>query len=71
MRARLTLATIVTSLVWVSTQALAAPVEIDGDWIGGFEGDSGPVFITAHFDSHGDALSGLMGLPTRDDGRIE
>src|SRR5690242_12042949 len=71
MRARLTLATILSSLAWLSTAALAAPADVDGDWIGGFEGYDGPVFITAHFDTHGDALSGLMGIPTRDDRRIE
>jgi uncharacterized protein len=71
MRARLTLATIVTSLAWLCTQALAAPVDVDGDWIGGFDGADGPVFISAHFDTHGDALSGLLGLPTRDDRRFE
>jgi pimeloyl-ACP methyl ester carboxylesterase len=71
MRARLTFATILTSLAWVSAQALAAPVDVDGDWIGGFEGYDGPVFITAHFDAHGDALSGLIGIPTRDDRRVE
>lgn len=72
MRGRLTLATILTSLAWLSTQAIAAPAtEVDGDWIGGFSGSEGPVFITAHFDAHGDALSGLLGLPTRDDRRIE
>jgi hypothetical protein len=71
MRARLTLGTLVTCLAWVSSQALAAPVNVDGDWIGGFESYDGPVFVTAHFDAHGDALSGLLGIPIRDDLHIE
>jgi pimeloyl-ACP methyl ester carboxylesterase len=71
MRARLTLGTILTCFAWISSQAFAAPVNVDGDWIGGFETYDGPVFVTAHFDAHGDALSGLLGIPTRDDQRIE
>jgi uncharacterized protein len=58
-------------LVGSSMRALAAPVEVAGDWIGGFEGADGPVFITAHFETHGDALAGLMGIPTRNDRQIE
>jgi pimeloyl-ACP methyl ester carboxylesterase len=75
MRARLTprwmAVAIFTCVVSTAVQAAAAPIEVDGDWIGGFESYDGPVFITAHFDTHGDALSGLMGIPTRDDRRIE
>src|SRR5689334_305300 len=71
MRARLALATILTSVTALSTYAIAAPTEIEGDWIGGFQAADGPIFITAHFDAHGDALSGLLGIPTRDDRRIE
>jgi pimeloyl-ACP methyl ester carboxylesterase len=71
MRARLTLATILTCFAWASAQAFAAPVALDGDWIGGFESFDGPVFVTAHFDAHGDALSGLLGIPMRDDLHVE
>jgi uncharacterized protein len=70
MRARLAMAMVFGCMAWTA-QAAAAPIEVDGDWIGGFQGADGPVFITAHFDTHGDALSGLMGIPTRDDRRIE
>src|SRR5262245_36716266 len=58
MRARLAMAVVFGCMAW-TVQAAAAPIEVDGDWIGGFEGADGPVFITAHFDVKGDALSGL------------
>jgi len=76
MRARVTLATVVSWLAWASSQAVAAPVNLDGDWIGGFETHDGTVFVSAHFDVRGDAqsgqtLSGQMAIPTRDDQRVE
>jgi pimeloyl-ACP methyl ester carboxylesterase len=71
MRARLTVAAIVTCMACVSARSFAGPIEVDGDWIGGFESYDGAVFITAHFDTRGDALSGLIGIPTRDDRRVE
>jgi pimeloyl-ACP methyl ester carboxylesterase len=70
-RARLTLVAIVSCLVCMSSQAIAGPSTLDGDWIGGFESYDGPVFMTAHFDTRGDNISGLLGMPTRDDTRIE
>ncbi len=70
MRARLTLATIVSCVSWAASQAIAAPVNLDGDWIGGFETYDGPVFVTAHFDEKGSTLTGNMGVPMRDDQRV-
>jgi dienelactone hydrolase len=51
-----------------SATALAEPATwVDGDWIGGFEGRDGTVYISAHFTADGDRLSGRLDLPTRGD----
>ncbi len=40
---------------------------VDGDWIGGFEGRDGTVFISAHFTATGETINGRLDLPTRGD----
>jgi uncharacterized protein len=40
---------------------------VDGDWIGGFEGRDGTVFMSAHFMAEGEKINGRLDLPTRGD----
>ena len=40
---------------------------VDGDWIGGFEGRDGTVFMSAHFTAEGEKINGRLDLPTRGD----
>lgn len=58
--------------------AYAEPTDpwVDGDWIGGFEGRDGTVFMSAHFTAEGERINGRLDLPTRGDvnvtiGRVE
>ena len=44
-----------------------APPWVDGDWIGGFEGRDGTVFMSAHFSAEGEQINGRLDLPTRGD----
>jgi pimeloyl-ACP methyl ester carboxylesterase len=45
--------------------AHAEPTWVEGDWIGGFEGRDGSVFISAHFTADGERVNGHLDIPTR------
>jgi dienelactone hydrolase len=67
MRMRIISMALVATLVR-ATAALAAPAAwVEGDWIGGFEGRDGTVFISAHFTANGDHLEGRLDVPARGD----
>jgi uncharacterized protein len=66
MRTRSVRITLALVLIHAST-ATAAPPTIEGNWIGGFEGEDGTVFISAHFAPDGKALTGKIDLPLRGD----
>jgi uncharacterized protein len=62
-------------LMRASIGAAATPAPIEGNWIGGFDGHDGTVFISAHFEVKGDAqhrqaLSGQIDLPLRGDRHV-
>jgi uncharacterized protein len=57
-------------LIRASSDAAATPAPVEGDWIGGFDGQDGTVFISAHFEPQGDALTGRIDLPLRGDHQI-
>lgn len=62
-------------LMRASIGAAATPAPIEGDWIGGFDGRDGTVFISAHFEMKSDAqkgemLSGQIDLPLRGDHQV-
>jgi pimeloyl-ACP methyl ester carboxylesterase len=60
-------------LIRASSDAAATPGSVEGDWIGGFDGQDGTVYISAHFEPKGEggeALSGRIDLPLRGDHQI-
>jgi uncharacterized protein len=66
-------------LMRASIGAAATPAPIEGDWIGGFDGRDGTVFISAHFEMRagqkgespsGPILSGEIDLPLRGDRQV-
>ena len=57
----------VLGLMQVTTTAAATPEWVAGDWIGGFEGSSGTVYVSAHFRGEGDSVDGTVDLPLEGD----
>lgn len=57
-------------LIRASIATAAPPTAIEGDWIGGFDGQDGAVFIAARFTPEGETLRGEVDLPLRGDHKV-
>jgi pimeloyl-ACP methyl ester carboxylesterase len=69
MRTRV-IALALASLFSLPTTGRANPVEpvpVEGDWIGGFEGQDGTIYLSAHFEPENGRLAGRVDLPLRGD----
>ncbi len=62
MRTRILGGGVLAATLWVSTVG-AGTLPVDGDWIGGFEGDEGTVFVTAHFQTNETRVGGTIDMP--------
>lgn len=57
----------VLGLLQVTPAAATAPEWVEGDWIGGFEGRDGTVYVSAHFREEGGKIEGSLDLPIQGD----
>jgi dienelactone hydrolase len=70
MRMRVISLAFVSALAGGPTAMAAPPAWVEGDWIGGFEGREGTVFISAHFSTDGKRVEGRLDVPTRGDHNV-
>jgi hypothetical protein len=62
----------VAMLVGGATRAAAVEPEwAEGEWIGGFEGTEGTVYISAHIEAVSAGLAGSLELPLQSDGAVK
>jgi dienelactone hydrolase len=64
----ITAAAVLTFVVGAAGRASAEPGWAEGQWIGGFEGEGGTIYVTAQIEADGNGLTGHLELPLQSDG---
>lgn len=66
-----TVAIVLAAVLGIANQAAAVePGWAEGQWIGGFEGVDGTVYISAQLEAEADGLTGSLELPLQSDGAV-
>lgn len=70
-RARISVAIVLGLVLGTATRAAAGePGWAEGQWIGGFDGVDGTVYVTAHVEADAGGLTGSLELPLQGDGAV-
>jgi dienelactone hydrolase len=69
-RAGISVAFVVAILLGITSRAAGEPGWAEGQWIGGFEGVDGTVYVSAQVDADAGALTGSLELPLQGDGAV-
>lgn len=68
----ITAAAVLTFVVGAAGRASAVePGWAEGQWIGGFDGEDGTIYVTAQIEADGNGLTGHLELPLQSDGAVQ